>query len=122
MLERALCIVLLALLPLALAQFPISEIWLWRFCGALAFVLMPTLNWTLIHRLRQLPNYAPGRSYFLSSQINLAFELGVLAAGFFGLVPLAAAYGLALLLELVTVGGMFLRVIASITLSARTSA
>ena len=115
MLERALAVVLLALLPLALGQFPISDAAVWRSCGAMVFVASPGLNWSLIYRLRRLPNYAPETAYLLSSQVNLALELSVLAAGFLGLVPLASAYGLALLLQLSTAGGMFLRVIASIT-------
>ena len=115
MLERALSVVLLALLPMALGQFPIPEGVLWWSCGAIVFVASPALNWSLIYRLRKLPNYAPGTAYFISSQVNLAVELSVLAAGFLGQIPLASAYGLALLLELSTAGGMFLRVVASIT-------
>ena len=82
------------------------------------FLAAPTLNWSLIYRLRRLPDYAPGTAYFVSSQVILALELSALAAGFLGFVPLASAYGLALLLELCIAAGMFLRVVASIT-SAR---
>ncbi len=118
MLERSLGIVLLALLPMALGQFPISENAVWWSCGALAFVTSPALNWSLLYRLRRLPSYAPGRAWLISGQVNLALELSVLVAGFVGLVPLASAYGLALLIELSTAGGMFLRVVASITASS----
>lgn len=117
MLERALTVVLLALLPMALRQFPIPDIAVWRICAAAAFVAAPTLNWSQIHRLRRLPGYAPGAAWFLSSQVNLVIQLSVLTAGFLGTVPLAAAYGLALLVELAAAGGMFLRVVASITTS-----
>ena len=122
MLERALAIVMLALLPMALGQFPFSDDVVWRSCGVVVFIASPALNWTLIYRLRQLPNYAPGAAYFISSQIGLALELSVLVAGFLGAVPLASAYGLALLIELTTAAGMFLRVVASITSDRRRSA
>ena len=94
MLERALAVVVLALLPMALSQLPISSDYVWQGCVALVFVASPALNWSLIYRLRQLPNYAPGATYFLSSQVGLALELSVLAAGFSGAVPLESAYGL----------------------------
>ena len=122
MLERALSVVLLALLPMALGQFPIREGVVWHGCAAIVFLASPGLNWSLIYRLRRLPNYAPGAAYFISSQVVLALELSVLAAGFLGFVPLASAYGLALLLELSTAAGMFLRVVASISLDRNRSA
>jgi len=115
MLERTLAIVLLALLPMALGQFPISENVVWRSCAAIAFAAAPTSNWSLLYRLRKIPSYAPGRAWILWGQGSLALGLSVLVAGFLGLVPLASAYGLALLIELASAGGMFLRVIASIT-------
>ena len=115
MLERALAVVLLALLPMALAQFPISDDAVWWSCGAIVFIASPAMNWSVIYRLRRLPNYAPGTAYFISSQVNLALELSLLTAGFLDAVPLASAYGFALLIELCSAGGMFLRVVASIT-------
>jgi len=119
MLERALAVVLLALLPMALGQFSIADGVVWGSCAAILFFASPALNWSLLYRLRQLPNYAPGTAWLVSSQVNLALELSVLAAGFAGLVSLPSAYGFALLLELSTAGSMFLRVVASIT-STRT--
>ena len=121
MLERALAVAVLALLPMALGQFPVPDPVVWRTCAAVAFVASPAMNWSLIYRLRQLPNYAPGAAYFVSSQVTLALQLSLLTAGFLDVVPLASAYGLALLMELCTTGGMFLRVVASIT-SARSPA
>ena len=61
------------------------------------------------------PTYLAETTILVSSQAILALELSVLAAGFLGFVPLSSAYGLALLLELSTATGMFLRVVASIT-------
>ena len=72
---------------MALGQFPVTDDIVWRICGTIAFVASPTLNWSLVYRLRQLPNYAPGTAYFVSSQVILAVELSVLAAGFLGRVP-----------------------------------
>lgn len=117
MLERALAVVLLALLPMALGQFPISGSVVWLTSGGILFVASPALNWSLLYRLRQLPSYRPGRSWVVSAQLTLAIELALLVAGFFGRIPLESAYGMALLLELFTVAGMFLRVVASITAS-----
>ena len=110
--------VLLALLPLALGQFALSDAVVWWSCATVLLVLAPVLNWSQIIRLRRLPNYAPGILYFASAQISMMFQLGVLGAGFAGYISLAAAYGLALLIELSLAGGQFLRVVASIT-SAR---
>lgn len=115
MLERALTIVALALLPMALGQFPISDAAVWWSSAAILFVGAPYLSWSQRLRLRRLPNYTPGKLWLASAQINLIVQLGLLSAGFAGYVPLAPAYGFALLIELAVAGGQFLRVVASIT-------
>ena len=118
MLERALVIVLLALLPMALGQFALSDAAVWWICAIALFLLAPFLNWSQIFRLRRLPNYAPGKLYFASAQLSMVVQLAVLCAGFAGYVSLPAAFGIALLIELSLAGGQFLRIVASIT-SAR---
>lgn len=118
MLERALIVVLLAMLPLALGQFPMPDATVWWICAVLLFVASPVMFWSQRRRLSRLPNYAPGLLWLASAWFNLLVQLGVLSAGFAGYVPLSAAFGLALLIELVIAGSQFLRVIASVT-SAR---
>jgi uncharacterized protein (DUF2062 family) len=115
MLERSLAVVLLALLPMALGQFPLTDEQVWRSCSGVLFVTAPAMFWSQRRRLRRLTNYAPGTLWLLSGRTNVAIQLGVLGAGFVGYVPLPAAFGVALLIELIIAGGQFLRVIASVT-------
>ncbi len=81
-------------------------------------VLLSCLSiWAQVRRVRRLPEYQPGIGYRTGGRVALLSTLGLLFAGFAGLIPLDPAYGLALVIELSLAAVMFLRVASSLMAS-----
>jgi hypothetical protein len=114
MLERSLSVMILAIFPVSLASFDVPSHIVWRVSGVLFAVSAPLLFWLPVRRLRKLPEYRPSLAYRSIGRVGLAITLGLLASGLVGALPMAPAYGVALVVELAIAAGMFLRVASSL--------
>ncbi len=114
MVEHSLATMLLAVLPVSLARFDLSPHFVWVTSGVIFAISTPCVFWAGLRRVVRIRDYNPSLAYRVSGLALVILTPCILVAGLGGLIPLAPAYGLALVVQLSVASLMFLRVASSL--------